>query len=401
MQRVIRWSLAVALGGAPALLAQPARATLRADWPAVGTYFREVLTAEGVVGGSLVVFRGDSILLRAHHGFADHATQRRVDDRTIYHWASITKTLTAIAVMQLRERGRLSLDDAAVRHVPELAQAHSAFGSIGAITLRHLLSHSGGFQNSTWPWVGWKAWYPHEPTAWSQLVAMMPYTETLFAPGTRYGYSNPAYIYLGRTIEALAGEEYEVYVEKNVLRPLGMRASYFDRTPYHLLPDRSNNYDVTDGVATPNGLDFDTGITVANGGLNAPIGDLVTYLRFLVGAPGLDASARGVLTRASLDTMWQPVVPTTAGGADSVGLGFFISHRDGRRLIGHTGSQKAFRSFVYIEPRTQSGVVLVLNTAPAEATSNPTNRVAGTPRIGVIFSGVLDRVLAGWAASAR
>jgi hypothetical protein len=73
-------------------------------------------------------------LAREHYGFADLDAQRRTDDHTIYHWASITKTFTAIALMQLRDRGRLSLDDPAVRHVPELRLAHNPFGPIEAVT---------------------------------------------------------------------------------------------------------------------------------------------------------------------------------------------------------------------------------------------------------------------------
>jgi CubicO group peptidase (beta-lactamase class C family) len=385
-------------------LALPAQKTDRrfaAAWSPVRDFFHQTLSAEGVVGGTLVFFRGDSILATEYHGFADLATQRRVDARTIYHWASVTKTITAIAVMQLRDRGLLALDDPAVRRVPELAMVHSEHGPISAITIRQLLSHTSGFQNSTWPWVGYKSWYPHEPTQWSQLVSMMPYTATLFAPGARYSYSNPAYIYLGRTVESLVGEDFEIYAEKNVLRPLGMAASYYDHTPYHLLADRSNNYDVVDGKTTANGLDFDTGITVANGGLNAPVGDMVKYLQFLVGAPGVSSAGRGVLSRTTLEEMWRPLRPLAANSADSIGLGYFVVHKSGRRLIGHTGSQKAFRSFVYVDPTTKEGVVLVMNTAPGEQTSNPTNSVPGKPRIGVIFSGMLDRVVGLMGSTAR
>jgi CubicO group peptidase (beta-lactamase class C family) len=393
MPRLIR-TLLIAAALPLSLTAQRPDRRFATAWAPVRDFFHQTLAAEGVIGGTLVFFRGDSILAQEYHGFADLASQRKVDARTIYHWASITKTITAIAVMQLRDRGRLTLDDPAVRRVPELAMAHSEHGRIDAITIRHLLSHTSGFQNSTWPWVGFKTWYPHEPTQWSQLVSMMPYTETLFAPGARFSYSNPAYIYLGRTVESIANEDFEVYAEKNVLRPLGMSSSYYDHTPYHLLADRSNNYDVVDGKTTANGLDFDTGITVANGGLNAPVGDMVRYLQFLVDAPGVSTAARGVLSRSTLEEMWRPVRPLAATSSDSIGLSYFLIRKDGRRLIGHTGSQKAFRSFVYVDPRTKEGVVLVMNTAPGEQTSNPTNAVPGKPRIGVIFGGVLDRVVA-------
>ena len=75
-----------------------------------------------------------------------------IDAETAYNWASITKTITAIAILQLRDRGLLSLDDPAVRYVPELRQVHNAYGPIDAITIRHLLTHSAGFRNPTWPW---------------------------------------------------------------------------------------------------------------------------------------------------------------------------------------------------------------------------------------------------------
>ena len=121
-------------------------AGLDAAWRSVASAWDALLDREGVVGGSLVLVRGDSVLGREHHGFADLATHRPTDDRTIYHWASITKTFTAISLMQLRDRGRLSLDDPVVKYVPELRMVHNPFGSMDGVTLRHLLSHSAGFQ---------------------------------------------------------------------------------------------------------------------------------------------------------------------------------------------------------------------------------------------------------------
>ena len=385
----------VLLGALAALCLVPTPSAAQSDrfgpvWAPVREFFRRELEAEGVVGGSLMFFHGDTVLAREFHGFADLATGRRVDERTIYHWASITKTFTGIAVMPLRDRGLLSLDDPIVKYLPELRQVHNPFGPMEAITLRHLMSHTAGFRNPTWPWGGDQPWHPFEPTQWSQLASMLPYTEILFPPGTKHSYSNPGIIFLGRTIELLSGDDYEVYVDKNLFRPLGMTASYFDRTPYHLLPFRSNNYDVKDGKAEPNGLDFDTGITVSNGGLNAPLGDMIRYLQFLVGAPGLSAEAGGVLARSSLEEMWRPVI--TAGDAGSIGLIFFLSDLGGVRLVGHTGSQRAFRSFFSIQPESRTGVIAVVNTAPADDPRNPTDTGPGKPDIRRLFDGLRDRL---------
>jgi CubicO group peptidase (beta-lactamase class C family) len=210
---------------------------------------------------------------------------------------------------------------------------------------------------------------------------MMPYTEILFPPGSRYSYSNPGVVFLGQVIERLSGEEWEVYVEKNILRPLGMHRSYFDYTPYHLLPDRSNNYFVIDGVPGANGLDFDTGITVSNGGLNAPLGDMARYLAFLTdsGSEEDRADYGTVLSRGSLEEMWVEELPIqeTGGLRESMGLAFFLEEYGGKRYVGHTGSQKAFVSFIYIDPLARTGVIAAFNSTglPGEGPGRPATRV--------------------------
>jgi CubicO group peptidase (beta-lactamase class C family) len=355
------------LASAPAAAAQTSTGFSQA-WSPVAQEFHAALTREGVVGGSLWFLRGDSVLAREFHGAADLATGRPVDANTIFHWASITKTFTAIGIMQLRDRGRLSLDDPIVRYVPELSAVHNRFGPMDAITIRQLLSHSAGFRNPTWPWGGEQPWHPYEPTEWAQLVAMMPYTEILFPPGSRYSYSNPGLIFLGRVIEKLSGDDYEVYIDKNILKPLGMTHSYYDLTPYHLLADRSNNYEVKDGKQVANGLDFDTGITTSNGGLNAPVTDMVKYFAFLLGrGPGATGPVP-VLKRSSLEELWRPLLPASDSEAmgDSVALSFFVKHAGAIRLIGHTGSQRGFRAFFYLEPKTGTAIIGATNTAAAD-----------------------------------
>jgi CubicO group peptidase (beta-lactamase class C family) len=333
-----------------------------------------------MVGSSWAFLKDGEVLGMETFGFADLETGRRVDEATIYHWGSITKTLTGIAIIQLRDRALISLEDPISRYVPELALVHNPFGSMEQITLRHLLSHSSGFRGPTWPWGGGEDWHPHEPTRWEQLVAMMPYTEILFPPGSRWSYSNPGIIFLGQVIEKVSGEEWEVYVEKNILRPLGMRRSYFDYTPYHLLPYRSNNYSISDGVPKANGLDFDTGITVSNGGLNAPLGDMVRYLAFLTDS-GSDvdrAAYRGVLARESLEEMWveEIHIQEANGLRESMALAFFLEELGGVSYVGHTGSQKAFFSFIYIDPASRTGAIAAFNSngIPGAGPARPDTR---------------------------
>ncbi len=343
------------------------------DWSAFLRLFDAYADSDRVVGASVLVMRDGRVLDRHDYGWADRAARQRVDARTIFHWGSITKTLTAIAIMQLHDRRQLSLDEKITRYVPELRQVHDSYGMIDSITLRMLLSHSAGFQNPTWPYTTGKPWEPFEPTTWSQLVAMMPYQELHFRPGSRYSYSNPGFIYLARVIEQLSGDPWQSYVQKNIFAPLELTHSYFGATPYYLAADRSNNYtirrDSSGSVAeVANGRDFDPGITIPNGGWNAPLSDLARYATFLTGAVHDDSTRRRfevVLSRTTLSSMWHPLHPMseTAAAPDSMALSFFVVHRGTATILGHTGSQAGFRSFIFFNPMTTSAVIAAFNSS--------------------------------------
>ena len=329
--------------------------------------FRTEARDAGIVGGSFVFLKGGRIAAEEHYGLANIEKKQAVNADTIYHWASNTKPFTGIAIMQLRDRGLLKLDDPVTKYLPELRDVHNKFGSMDEITIRHLMTHSSGFRGSTWPWDKGEAWEPFEPTEYSQLVAMFPFTEILFKPGSKFSYSNPGIIFLGRIIEKLTGDDYEVYVDKNILKPLGMHRSYFDATPYHLLKDRSHSYYMRDGKRSEGRFDVNTGITVSNSGLNSPVSDMVKYLNFLTGS-GDRAVYDVVLKRTSLEEMWQPQIsaPSDANGnagfTTDIGLIYFIDKRDGRTLIGHGGDQNGFISYIEIEPASRTASLMVFNT---------------------------------------
>jgi CubicO group peptidase (beta-lactamase class C family) len=370
---VLGWFLLVTM---PLAAQRPARAGAGAPpagWSDFVRAFDAYAMADSVVGASVLMLQDGRIRVRHDYGFADRANAIRTGPETIYHWGSITKTLTAIAILQLRDHGRLTLDDAVTHWVPELRQVHDAYGSIDAITIRMLLSHSAGFQDPTWPYKTGRSWEPFEPTRWEQLVAMMPYQELQFPPDSRFGYSNPGFIYLARIIEAITNDPWEAYVYKNVWGPLGLDHSYFGTTPYWLANSRSNNYTVTRDSATgrtfvrDNGRDFDPGITIPNGGWNAPLDDLASYLAFLTDATGgeRDRAPRyaQVLGRSSLEEMWRSrFAVDSVPRPDSVGLSFFLRNHGGRRFVGHAGWQAGFRSFFYIDPEARTGIVAAFNT---------------------------------------
>ncbi|MET0308313.1 MAG: serine hydrolase domain-containing protein [Sphingomonas sp.] len=370
--------------------ASPAAADERAFEKALNDFrklHRVEIQRSGIVGSSLYVVRDGRVVVADHLGQQDADANVPVDAQTIYHWASITKTMTGIAILQLRDRGLLRLDDPIVRYVPELAAVHNPFGDTNAITLRQLMSHSAGFGGATWRWRD-RDWQPFEPKGWAQLAAMLPYTEVKFRPGTRFSYSNPGIVYLGQVIERLSGEDFEVYIDKNILKPLGMHSSYFDRTPPYLLPHRSHSYYIRDGKRVEAPFDVDTGVTVSNGGLNAPLPDMAKYVAFLLGDPKRQAEYDLVLKRSSLEEMWQPQI---SAGADFTqgrmaattwsGLSFFLDRSDGIRIVGHNGDQNGFRAYLSLCPDQHMGSLLAFNTETRGVENDASNRTTAESRI--------------------
>ena len=359
----------IALTLLAALTQAQAPATGGDKWARIAALHARRVQEVGIVGSSLVFVADGRVAHKAVVGYQDRATRRPVDDDTIYHWASVTKTLTGIAIMQLRDRGRLSLDDPAVEYVPELREIHNPYGDVAQVTVRTLMSHSSGLRAGTWPWGGDQPWHPFEPTRWAQVAAMLPYTELTFQPGTKYSYSNPGVIVLGRIIELLSGDDYEVYVAKNIFMPLGMQRSFFDRAPYHLVEHRSHSYTGTDAGITERPFDFDTGITVSNGGLNAPLDDMASYLAFLSTGEG------SVLGRPSLDEMFTRQIRAADGeggsGSDvQAGLSSFTERHGGVELVGHSGDQNGFITHLYVHRPSRSGYLVAFNTN-VSSTSHP------------------------------
>ena len=216
-----------------------------------------------------------------------------------------------------------------------------------------------------------------------------------FKPGSLWSYSNLGYVFLGQIIERLSGDDFEVYIDKNILKTLGMTASYFDRAPYFLESHVAASYLRAGAKLTPQPFDFDTGITTSNSGLKAPITDMVKYARFLIGDPA-NPAYEIVLKRSSLNEAWKGVLPATepghaptpyTSGSNGVnpmmGLGFFVLEAEGRKYIYHDGDQGGFSSELLIDPAGKSASILVVNTtdtgAPAADALHPESNTEPDP----------------------
>jgi len=331
-------------------------------------FYESELKQTGIVGSSFVFLKDNKIAAQDFYGAANLEKNQPTDDNTIYHWASNTKPFTGIAIMQLRDRGLLRIDDSVLKYLPELKAVHNPYGDMQEITIRQLMNHSAGFRNSTFPYKNGKDWQPFEPTRYAQVEAMLPFTEILFKPGSKFSYSNLGIVFLGQIIERLTGDDYEVYVDKNVLRPLEMYRSYFDATPYHLLKYRAHSYYIENGKRTEGRFDADSGVTVSNSGLNSPLPDMIKYLNFLIGDAEKKEIYEGVLKRSSLEEMFRQTIPAptdangNAGFTTGIGLNFFIDERNGETYLGHGGDQNGFISYIEFNPKKRTASILIFNT---------------------------------------
>jgi hypothetical protein len=157
-----------------------------------------------------------------------------------------------------------------------------------------------------------------------------------------------------------------------------MHQTYFDQSPYHLLPYRSHSYFLEKGKVTEAPFDFDTGITVSNGGLNSPFPDMQQYLRFLIGKPQ-ENRYELILKRSSLEEMFRKQLDIAssdssqlagAQGRDSIGLGFFRHEEGGQLYIGHGGNQNGFLSHFYLDPESHAAYLVAFNTDANDSGQN-------------------------------
>ncbi|HEX4932905.1 MAG TPA: serine hydrolase domain-containing protein, partial [Gemmatimonadaceae bacterium] len=224
MQRILVLTLLFPLAAraqAPTGFADPARrAKLASGYPAVDSVLRGYAERQHVPGAVWAVVVDGRIAHVGLHGHRDVAARAPVDSNTVFRIASMTKSFTAMAVLKLRDEGKLRLDDPVERWVPELATLRYPTTDAPRITIRHLLSHAEGFPEDN-PW-GDQQLAVSDETMDRFMKAGIPFST---APGTAYEYSNFGFAILGRIVRNVSGMPYARYLRTQVLDPLGMTST--------------------------------------------------------------------------------------------------------------------------------------------------------------------------------
>jgi N-acyl-D-amino-acid deacylase len=219
-------------------LAAPALARAIETGPADArlTSFDDLMTSfvkrRRVPGAALAVTRAGRLVYARGFGFADVEKQEAVEPAALFRIASVSKPITAVAVLRLAEKGRLRLNDNVLDHVkyrPHLAPGSKADARWKRITILQLLQHTGGWDRDKSfdpigiPWEVAKSMDIRPPVRPEHVIRYMMGKPLDFDPGARYAYSNLGYLLLGRVIEAASGQPYETYIREQVLAPLGVK----------------------------------------------------------------------------------------------------------------------------------------------------------------------------------
>lgn len=310
---------------------------------------------KGYPGVAVGVVSDQRLIWARGFGMADVAARVPMTPATKIRMASHSKLFTATAIMQLREQGKLNLDDAVVRHLPWFtvrgAQANDA-----PITIEELLTHSSGL-----PREAADHWTTLEFPTRDALQALIPTRQAAFAPETRWKYSNLAYTVAGMVVEAVSGESWADYVIRHIFTPLGMTDSSVDRN----VPGLAIGYGrrMPDGSRTPMPFVDARGMAAATG-VTSTVEDMARFVSAQFGNG--HAGGPRILSAASLREMHR-VRMLENNWTRGNGIGFAVSRNRDKLYVGHGGSYPGYITNTLIQLDDRVGVVVLTNAQDGDA----------------------------------
>lgn len=318
-----------------------------ADW-------QQAAHVPGLVYG--IVADGKPVHVRSL-GMQDIASKRPVTEDSLFRIASMSKAFTALAILKLRDEGKLSLDAPAESYVPEMRDWRYPTSDSPRITVRNLLTHTAGFVEDN-PWGDRQQVMP-EPEFTALLRKGVPFAR---APGLAMEYSNLGYALLGRIVSNVSGTSYQNYIRQQIMAPLGMSSTGYDI--FASPPERrAIGYRWQDGkwVREP---DMKDGAFGAMGGVETSANDYAKWVAFLLSAwPARDGADSGPVKRSTVreivtgeNFVSGPMRPAAAGGnacrtATAYAMGWWvIDDCDVGRIVRHTGGYPGYGSVVMLMP---------------------------------------------------
>jgi CubicO group peptidase (beta-lactamase class C family) len=319
---------------------------------------REFVREHRLPGVAAAVVHGDDLVWSTGEGFADIAARRRPDTRTLYRIASITKTFTGTAIVQLRDEGRLHLDDPAVAHLPELASAEAPFGPIESLTIRRMLSHESGLMGDP-PGTDWSARAYLGDV--SQILGRVDETGLRIPANVQQKYSNLAYELLGEIVARVSGTPYAEYVRENILGPLGLESTSFEPLAEPLAGRCAVGYApraFSDELVPARPLASNL---QAAGGLWSCLHDLARWVTFQFREDGGERRGAQVLSGDSLREMHRPRYLGGDDWTEAWCVAWYATRRKDVTWIMHNGGLFGFTTSACFDPGERVGAIVLVN----------------------------------------
>jgi D-alanyl-D-alanine carboxypeptidase len=313
----------------------------------------------GLPGLSIGVVHDQRLVWARGFGLADVERSVPATPDTLYRIASITKLFTATAIMQLRDAGRLRLDDPLTTHLPWFAVKSDHDGS-PPITIRHLLTHTSGLPREA----GFPYWTDGAFPDLDSLRARLGLQSQIFATETRWKYSNLALALAGEIVQTASGQTYPEYVRSRILEPLGMSSTLVTPSPDSLRLARGYSRRLPSSPRAPAPWSDLRAITSA-ASMTTSVADLARFA--MLQFRDRPAGAEQVLSGSTLREM-QRVHWLEPGWEVGWGLGFNVQRLRGKTYVGHGGALRGYRTELRICPADRMAVIVLTNADDGEPT---------------------------------
>ena len=299
-----------------------------------------------IPGMAVAVVVHDSLIWEEGFGLADVENRVPVRPEAVFRIASISKPIAAVAVMQLVEQGKVSLDDEIQQYVPSFPPKR------WPVTLRHIMTHTSGIRHYRPGEFEMKRSFE----SLAEAITIFKDDPLLFRPGTRYSYSTYAYNLLAGVVETAAQMSFERYLQEHVWWPAGMRRTYLEH-PRAIVPYRVRQYVLVNEDSLTNAPYADLSIKWAGGGMISTVGDLA---RFHI------ALDREILLKRSTQKLMYTSFVLPDGQETNYGLGWRLWTDDrGNRWIGHTGGATGGTTVFIRRPEIGFAVIIFANVQRA------------------------------------
>jgi CubicO group peptidase (beta-lactamase class C family) len=313
-------------------------------------YLPYALHQADIAGAVVVVVKGGEVLFQKGYGYADQADHQPVDPQnTLFRAGSVSKLFTWTAVMQLVEQKRIKLDGDIAAYLDfKIPSYHGQ-----PITMRNLMTHTAGFQDSLKDLVTGKA---SAPELGVFLKKQVP--DRIFPPGQVTSYSNYGAALAGYIVERVSGQSFDDYIEQHILKPLDMQQTTFRQPlPVTLVPKMSRGYiAATDG---PN--PFEMFGPAPAGGISVTGSDMAKFM--IAHLQNGEYAGHHILEPATAQLMHESAFTTVSPALNRMTLGFIQSNHNGRRIVGHDGDTRLFHSSLLLFLDDNVGLFVSLNSA--------------------------------------